>query len=194
MNIYVIIVDSFLDDFESACDFADDADYRPYRSEVDDVEYPFICPLSQDISDSVKVSLERLMGPISIRHVFLRASPAGVCVPNRVHNDIAMGRYSLMLYMNHDRHCQGGTSFLRHRKHGMERGPSNAVEAALAKRDSNDPDKWQVTMTCPMVANRALIFPAELMHQAEPYQGFGEGRNARRVLTAFFDLEQPYES
>lgn len=189
MRIYAHIADGFLDDFESVREFADSADYRTYRSEVDGIEYPLICPVTQSISEAVQGAVELALGTaITVRHVFLRASPAGVYVPNQVHNDLSMGQYSLMLYLNRPEDCRGGTSFLRHVEHGLEHGPRTQEEIAIAQRDSNIPERWEVTMLCPMLTNRALIFPAEIMHRAEPSGGFGAGLVARVVLTAFFDL------
>lgn len=188
MNPYALIIDDFLPDFEAVRALADRADYRTVRNEADGVEYPFICEVPPDVAQSVGNRIANIMGqPILARHVFFRASPAGVHVPNQVHNDLSMGQYSLMLYMNRPEDCTGGTSFLRHREHGFERSPRNDAELAAAQRDSNEPDRWTVTMTCPMATNRAVIFPAELMHRAEPVGGFGDGKTARVVLTAFFD-------
>ena len=189
MKVHTLIVDDFLPEFDRVRALADVADYQPYISPVDGVEYPFISSAPDFISELVYGGITKIMGlPINIRHVFFRASPDGVHVPNQVHNDSSMGEYSLMVYMNRREDCIGGTSFLRHKEMGFDRNTVCDEELEAALRDRNNPDKWVVTMTCPMETNRAIIFSAELMHRAEPVGGFGSGSGARVVLTAFFDL------
>lgn len=188
MRLYALIVDDFLPEFSRVREFADAADYQPFVSSVDGVEYPLISPAPDFVSELVHSGVEKIMGrSIDIRHTFFRASPEGVDVPNQVHNDLSMGEYSLMVYMNRRKDCTGGTSFLRHKEMGFDRNTVFDEELEAALRDSNNPDKWEVTMTCPMETNRAIIFSAELMHRAEPVGGFGSGKAARVVLTAFFD-------
>ncbi len=188
MKLHTLIVDDFLPEFDRVREFADVADYQPFVSAVDDVEYPFICPAPDFVSELVHSGVKKIMGgSIDIQHVFFRASPDGVHVPNQVHNDLSMGEYSLMVYMNRRKDCTGGTSFLRHKEMGFDRNTVCDEELEAALRDGKNPDKWDVTMTCPMEENRALIFSAELMHRAEPVGGFGSGDEARVVLTAFFD-------
>ena len=189
MKPYVFIIDDFLPDFEAVRAYADIANYQPFVSEVDDVEYPFICPAPDFVSKSVNSELAKFMcAPIRTNHVFFRASPEGVAVPNQVHNDLSMGQYSLMLYMNRNENCSGGTSLLRHKEMGFDRNTVCGEELEATLRDGKNPDKWTVTMMCPMAENRAMIFPAELMHRAEPVGGFGFDLTARVVLTALFDL------
>jgi len=189
MKLHTLIVDHFIPEFDRVREFADVADYQPHVSSADGVEYPFICPAPDFVSELAYSSIKKIMGrSIDIRHIFFRASPEGVHVPNQVHNDISMGEYSLMVYMNRREDCTGGTSFLRHKEMGFDRNTERGEDLEAAIQDSNNSDKWTVTMMCPMETNRAIIFSAELMHRAEPVGGFGFGNEARVVLTAFFDL------
>lgn len=187
MQIYTLIIDDFLSDFAAARAWADNADYRDIRSPVDDVTYPHIAELPDWLAFAVETRLESVMSSAIRMQAFARMSPAGVHCPNVAHNDAAMGQWSLMLYLNRPEHCRGGTSLLRHES-GFEI-PETETDADLARECANMPQCWSVTMTCPMRANRAFIFPAGLMHRAEPAGGFGKDRkDARLVLTAFFDL------
>jgi hypothetical protein len=192
-NPYILIFDDFLQDFAAAREFGDVASFETVTSPVDNVRYPYICKdVPQEIASDVSRQLWRVMGSVPIiKFLFLRASPAGVPVPHEAHNDISMGQYSLMLYMNRRQDCQGGTSILFHRDLGIESGSQVRTEEELAvlRKDANDQSKWRQLFLCQMRPNRAFIFNADLFHRAEPIGGFGmDNADQRLVLTAFFDL------
>lgn len=190
MKLYTTIVDEFLSDFGTLRSWADTAKYEDVTNPIDNVVYPLIAKdVPPDIHHEVQFNLFLLMGkPITINHLFMRLSTEGVPVPHQVHTDLAMGEYSMMLYMTRQENCHGGTSILQHID-GMERHPQNEEEMAIWRRDMNDPSAWKITDFCPMRQNRAFIFRSDLLHRAEPVGGFGRGpRKGRLVLTAFYNL------
>ena len=105
------------------------------------------------------------------------------------HTDDSMGSLSFMLYLNRNEHCIGGTSFVAHKKTGLNSAPTNQKQVEVWRQDTNNFDAWAITGMCPMVENRAAIFEASKMHRALPVGGFGKGaEDGRLVLTMFFDL------
>ena len=188
----MIIIDGFLDDFDSVRDYVEKLDYTGAVNPDDGVTYPDI---SLDIPP-------RLMGEVihGIREatgkrtsnvkIFLRLSTFGVDAPHQAHTDTIMGSSALMLYLNKADDCQGGTAFVKHKATGLDSNPVNETEEIVWRTDVNNYDAWEQTSICEMKENRALIFDANTMHRAEPVGGFGSDANdGRLVLTAFFDLE-----
>lgn len=188
---YAYIQDDFLTQFGQLRGYADRATFEDVRSPIDNVVYPHICKVVEDrYREEIEFNLNNLLGrPPLIQHLFLRMSPAGVPVPHEAHTDISMGHWSLMLYLNREHHCQGGTSLVHHTATGLDVNPRNDRELETWKRDANNRAAWTIDMLAKMRANRAFIFPAYLMHRAEPIGGFGRTQlDARMVLTAFFNL------
>lgn len=177
----VRIIDGFLPQFDAWRVFADHAEYADVVSPVDGVVYPGIVDLS-----SVKPFFEALLSratcrPVSINHLFMRLSLDGAVPPHWAHHDALMGVQSMMLYMNRPEHCEGGTALLEHVS-----GADPDDETWL--RDTNRPEQWRTLSVCPMVTNRAFIFPAGMWHAALPRGGFGRtAQDGRLVLTAFFE-------
>jgi len=193
MNIYSIVVDDFLADFEAARKYADSAVYKDVENPADGVIYPMISPdLAPGMGSEIAMNLMFIMGkPIYMNMAFMRLSPAGVYVPHQAHTDKLMGEWSMMLYLNRPEHCSGGTSVLRHVT-GMDRHPTQPEDIQIWREDMNDESKWQITDFCRMQTNRAFIFRSDLFHRAEPAGGFGRGpRNGRLVCTAFFNTTEP---
>ena len=162
-----------------------DAEFTDETNPTDNVTYPYInrdlpWPVPDETIQGIENALNRLVDQDSIT-MFLRASPEGVHCPNVVHNDISMGQYSLMVYLNAKQQCRGGTALVDHYEE---------LTPEVAARDANDPSKWYTTHVAPMWPNRAFIFPAQIMHRAEPVGGFGKAQGGwRMVLTAFFNLQ-----
>lgn len=184
-----------IDDFLPAAHFkvfrehCDRKKFKDVVNPTDGVTYPLISTeIPSLITLHVKQRLLELWpGGVEIHTMFLRLSPAGVPVPHQAHTDSTMGQYSLMVYLNKRRHCQGGTSLLRHRETGLLGDPLTAEQAKLWARDANDPSAWDTIGMCPMAPNRGFVFDARRFHRAEPIGGFGKAsRDARLVLTAFF--------
>ena len=118
-----MIVDDFLEDFDSVRKVCDGLNYSGVTSPVDGVFYPGISlEIPQAVKAEVVEKLEKLTGNVGNLWLFLRLSVKGVDVPHQAHNDASMGRYGMILYLNRPEHCFGGTSLVRHKTEGMENG------------------------------------------------------------------------
>lgn len=181
--------DDFFPDFEAVREWADNAEYREFKNPVDGVVYPGInVAIPPWLHEQVQQGLELKTGhKPDIKYMFTRLSVRGNKAPHQAHTDSTMGGFSLMVYLNRDADCRGGTSIVRHKESGMFSNPKDQIEEYLWKRDTNKPEKWEILDMCWMAPNRACVFPAQLMHRAEPVGGFGTGpQDGRLVLTAFF--------
>lgn len=184
----MLVIDYFLPEFKELQDYSRSAVFTDVVNGFDGVTYPLICA---DIPEYLKLSIftmiaEHFAAPVSPT-IFMRRSPAGVHCPHQVHSDRSMGRYSLMLYLNADDDCEGGTSFMSHRLSGIAYNPADELFAGMIRDDQNNPGAWDVRETVPMRPNRAVIFDAARLHRAEPVGGFGDTPdNTRVVLTCFF--------
>lgn len=177
-------------------DFLDADVYESFRSHIetnvrfdgatnpiDGVTYPGI---SVDIPEDVKRAVMKAIKPKE-HFLFMRLSLAGVPVPHQAHTDSTMGKYSLMLYLNRPEHCQGGTSLVLHKKTGLMTDPRDQFEQRIWELDTNKRSAWEAYDQIDMKSNRMAVFPANLMHRAEPTGGFGtDARDGRLVLTMFF--------
>lgn len=189
------VIDNFLPRWHEVRSFADSASYKDVINPVDSVVYPGICT---DVSTSVKHELVNRLSAVhgqsvALRTVFFRLSLKGNVAPHQAHTDSTMGQFSMMLYMNHDKDAQGGTSLIRHKATGItsDEGLSEFGQR-IWLRDTNKYDAWTIYKTVQMRPNRAFIFDSRLMHRAEPVQGFGyNNKSGRLVLTAFYDLGEP---
>ncbi|MES2367708.1 MAG: hypothetical protein V4563_17660 [Pseudomonadota bacterium] len=185
----MIEIHGFLDHFDALRAHCDGVLFDGLTNPVDGVFYPGV---SIDIPDYVKQEVaEKLSiledGEIRINALFLRLSLEGVKAPHQAHTDTVMGKKSMMLYLNRPEDCCGGTALVKHVS-GMDRNPISEVQELIWLKDTNTPDKWEVTHLCRMQPNKAFIFDADLMHRAEPVSGFGSNPiNGRLVLTAFYD-------
>jgi len=186
-----MIIDGFLDDFESFRNHCDNVNYSGYVNPADGVEYPGI---SVDIIEGVRAEViyklqKAVKKPITKVTLFMRLSVEGHEAPHQAHNDEIMGQYSMMLYLNRAEHANGGTSFLRHKKLGFSASLETKEQEAAWQEDTNKYDEWQIIAGVDMVPNRATIFKSNQMHRAEPVSGFGDSaKNGRLVLTCFFDV------
>lgn len=184
-----MIVDGFLRSFDSLRAYADTAKFIDEINQVDGVVYPKIC---REIPTAIKEEiLQRLAiikgAPLDSYTLFMRQSPEGVVCPHQAHTDNAMGRWSLMLYLNRPEHCIGGTGLLRHKASGIAFAPADDEFLDIIHRDQNTAEAWDVYEVFEMVTNRAAIFDASKIHRAEPVGGYGDSNhNARLVLTCFF--------
>ena len=185
----MIEVEGFITDYDKFRDHCDGLDYEGITNPFDGIFYPGV---SVDIPEYVKREvidkIEFIEGKdIDIKALFLRLSTENTIGPHQAHTDSLMGKKSLMLYMSREEDCQGGTAFVTHET-GMNSTPVNEYGEELWKKDTNNPDKWEVTDLCEMKPNKACIFDASLMHRAEPIGGFGiNSIDGRLVLTAFYD-------
>lgn len=184
----MIVIDDFLPEFEELQSYAKTATFTDVANDFDGVTYPLICAdIPRNLVISVLSQIAKRFGMPEDPVMFMRRSPAGVPCPHQVHSDASMGTHSLMLYLNAEEDCQGGTSFLSHRLTGIAYNPElpEAVEIIVA--DQNRTDAWDIRDMAEMRPNRAVIFKADALHRAEPVGGFGDTpENTRVVLTCFF--------
>jgi len=186
------IIDDFLDDMDSFRKYCDDVDFKGETNPVDNIFYPGV---SIDIPDCVRIDvidkIESYFGrKIKPRMMFMRLSPDGIHAPHQAHTDATMSQLGIMLYLNRQEHCSGGTSFVSHKATGMCDNPINAFQESIWKEDTNNTDAWEILTMCPMKPNRAMIFDTNKMHRSEPIGGFGKGgEDGRLVLVFFFDLD-----
>jgi hypothetical protein len=185
-----VIVDGFLPIYKEFREYCDTLEYGDVTSPIDSVVYPGISlAIPEHIKDEIIESLLDVEDcDITVRAMFLRLTLLGMIYPHQAHTDSSMGDCSLMLYLNRQEHCQGGTSLVTHVETGMYANPRTKGEEDIWRRDTNNPDKWQVTYLAEMQPNRAFMFDARLMHRAEPIGGFGSSaKDGRLVLTCFYD-------
>ena len=185
----MLIIDDFLESFEALREYADTAVFSDVVNPVDGVVYPLICSeIPEGIRAEILAKLEDFKGaPIESPTIFMRRSPAGVPVPHAVHSDMSMGSHSLMVYLNREEDCRGGTSFLSHKATGIGYNPDRPDFAYIVAADQNNHDAWMIRDMIDMKPNRAAIFDASRLHRAEPSGGFGTTpRDMRVVLTCFF--------
>ena len=183
-----MIVDNFLDDFDSLRKHCDDLSYSGFTSPVDGVFYPGISlGIPEETRAEVLGKLQKITGEVKNPWLFLRLSLDGVDVPHQAHNDASMGRYGMILYINRPEHCQGGTSTVRHITEGMESGPQTDKQLEIWKRDVNKYEQWEITEMIDMQHNRAWIFPTQQMHRAEKPSSYGTSpADGRLVMVAFW--------
>jgi len=182
----MIQLDNFIASFNELKEHAKTANFRDIVNPIDGVTYPNICDdipgiIRSEILERIAYLINR--EPTNIT-MFMRRSPEGVHCPHIVHNDLSMGSHSLMIYLNS--HEEGGTAIVRHLETGMAYQPESEEFVKIAERDQNSPEKWDVLHSFYMRENSAALFDAALFHCAMPIGGFGEGIEARTVLTVFF--------
>lgn len=186
-----IIIDNFLDDYSWFRGYCDLLSYKGEINVVDGVMYPGIntcIPLGISAEVAYKLNNE-VSGTIASATMFLRMTKEGENVPHQAHNDTTMGTHGCVLYLNRPEHEDGGTSFVKHVDEGMENGPEDDRQQGIWKRDTNIPDKWEITKMADMKSNRAIIFDTSQMHRPEPPLGFGHtNKESRLVLVCFFTV------
>ena len=181
-----MICDNFLESFGSLYEASISGPFADEVNPVDGVIYPQICKeIPQEVEQEIIDNIEKVLGyPPEISLMFMRRSPEGVKCPHQVHSDATMGGYTMILYINEgDNAC---TSLVRHKESGIGYNPSNQEFVDIIVKDQNNPDAWHITDMVDMVSNRAFIFKSDMLHRAEPVGGFGQGTEARCVLTCFF--------
>lgn len=183
-----MIVDNFLHSFGLLKQAATNSEYSGVVNPADGVRYPDItADIPTECLDEIQERLDEVMGrDVDINTIFMRLTSRNTHdTPHQAHNDLVMGDYTLLLYLNDG---PGGTSFLKHIETGMDAQPQSEDEYTMWVRDANVPDAWEITDMVYMKENRANIIDADRMHRAEPVGGFGNGAmDGRIVLTAFFE-------
>lgn len=182
MNIF----DDFIADYESLKLLAANADFSVLQNPVDGVVYPHIFT---DIQEHIKRQVIDRIAEIFGREpeavtMFLRRSPVGAPVPHIAHTDNSMGAFSLMLYLFDNEGA--GTAFIRHKSTGIMYAPESEEFLSIVRADQNKPERWALVDMANAKENRAVIFDSSKFHCAMPIGGFGDGSDARTVLTVFF--------
>lgn len=174
---------NFLSDkaFKQLQDVARSGKFLDATNDIDGTVYPHIC---LDVPHLVREEVE-FVAQRKVKMLFLRKSPKGVHCPNPHHHDASQGKTSMMLYLGE--RPGSGTAFVRHRATGATYAPEMESIAQFMREDSNVPQAWHLVGFCEAKPNKACIFNSGLLHAAYPLGGYGDGEDARCVLTAFFD-------
>jgi hypothetical protein len=186
-----LIIDSFLDNYEWFRAYCDEVEYGDVVNPVDGVSYPGInSQIPIFISSEVIYKVSKAIGKGVIQStMFLRMTRDGVDVPHQAHTDVSMGDYGAIVYINREKDCKGGTSFIKHKETGLDCNPRNESEQDVWNKDVNNYDAWKIKDMCGMKQNRALIFNTNEMHRAEPPSGFGsDKKTSRLILCSFFTV------
>lgn len=185
------MIDDFLDNFAGfryQCNFYD---YEGTVNPSDQVIYPGIfLDIPTLIEMEVLLKFKEAIGQEIISStMFLRLTVEGEDVPHQAHTDTAMGDYGLILYLNWEDDCQGGTAFVSHIS-GMDSEPQTEAEFALWMQDHNQYEKWDIAAMIKMRENRAFVFDTRDFHRAETPNAFGENAdNGRLVLVCFATVD-----
>jgi hypothetical protein len=182
MKLYAQIYDNFIESYDYLRAFCDTATFEDTINPYDGFVYPGVCMKAP--FEIIQYSLVKAIGHANLIHGALRLSTQDVKAPYHVHADDFMGgQYTVIVYLNRPRHCQGGTSFLRHKQTGAVRG----IDSPDWQADEASPEAWATEFICPMKSNRALIFDSRLLHRAEPMDGFGaDPTDGRLVFVGVF--------
>lgn len=181
MKLHSQIYDNFIESYDYFRTFCDTAKYEDTVNRFDGFTYPGVC--MQAPFEIIQYALVKAIGHANLIHGALRLSTQGVKAPYHVHADDFMGgQYTVILYLSRPEHCQGGTSFMRHKATGHLYGKQGGWE-----QDEANPEAWEVDSYCPMRSNRAVIFDSRLLHRADPMDGFGhDATNGRLVFVGVF--------
>lgn len=183
-----LVIDNFLDRFSDLRNHCDGVSFGDLVNPLDGVSYPGISTdIPPEVVDEVVSKLSGAVGrPVSDITIFMRMTTAGTDAPHQAHTDALMGDVALLVYLNRESECDGGTSFVSHTETGMDSNPQTIEEVSVWERDTNEYFQWDVIEEVEMHPNRAVIFDSRLMHRAEPPGGFGDSSTTGRlVLTCF---------
>lgn len=204
MQKSIIVVDDFYDDPHTVRDRAlelefarsEDAFYAGKNSKLALINTAIVNSMSQLIGAPVIPSPNSTIGHFRIAFAEDTARQDVHVDPNR--------DWGGVLYLTPPEYCQGGTSFFRHKRLGIERMPSDPDEikrlgyfdyeqmrTAIVEKDGQDRDKWELTMTVPMRFNRLILFRSWFWHSFT--ENFGDRlENCRLVQIFFFDYAARY--
>lgn len=170
----------FLSHFDVFQEWARTRDYSAMENPGDGVEYPDI---STDIPETYQMVivdlLEELTGlSITGYTMFFRLMTKNTPTPpHQAHHDAIMGQYTAIMYINPG---EGGTSILEHK--------DGAVSDEVVMRDTNNYSAWKIKHMIRIKPNRMVVYNSDLIHRAEPVDGFGSSPDdGRLVLTVFFN-------
>lgn len=194
MNIHSLIIDDFFSKPEEVRNVALRGNrFGETVNPNDGVTYPDVAPCDQlEILTEASMNLVKLFEQAFIpKTAFFRLSTFGVKAPHGAHTDVAMGQYTLIVYLS-DPHPKlfCGTSILEHVSEQMPAHPRTEYEMELWSQDTNIYEKWKIVGFCPMKFNRAFLVKSDLFHRAEPINGIGRHPyDGRLIFGCFFDLK-----
>lgn len=184
-----MIRDNFLSNYDWFRSYCDGLEYKAVENEADGVVYPGInTDIPKFMEIDVLYKLQQLIGPIVKSTMFLRLSIEGFEAPHGAHNDSVMGDYTMIMYMNRSDQCQGGTSLVSHKEHGMADGVEDDSFLKIWERDTNDYEAWNIDEMFHMKQNRAVIFPSNRMHRAEANNFGSSPEDGRLIMGCFFNV------
>lgn len=188
-----IVVDRFSSFPDFAREYALDADFK--QIEHHGLNYYGIAEAPDH--SGVK-QIEALVGEhIEEAKVIYRRYLENETAETYIHNDILLGKWTGLLFLNRPEQCFGGTAFWRHKKFGWEAGPNlgqvvdagfkNSSEycAFMAKEGFRE-DQWEMIDYVPMAFNRLVLFRSAQFHSRYPMKSFGTDLESARLLKVFF--------
>lgn len=161
-------------------------------------EKPFVIPGLDKVAS--QLANEPIVGdatnPNSF-HSHFRITKEGEVGRYNVHADPSHLAMVGICYLTLPEHCQGGTTFFRHRKTGTDRTPSQkGLEAAgyssvaqLLQQEGPDESCWETLMTIPMRFNRLVLYRPFFWHSAGP--AFGNSLETGRLIQLFSFVRAP---
>lgn len=189
MNPITAIRPDFFSDFHAVRTAILAGTFVDMTNPMDGVVYPAInAQPPERVRDELVHGLQFLLGrKIIVGHLFARAMYQGMVATNKVHSDAVMGTtYASQVYLS-ERWPQGaGTSFWKHKKHGM----LHTARTPVQEVDCNDLQQFTRVVTVQAEPNLLLAHRGDVWHLAEPIGGWGtQPSNARLVLTCFFNVD-----
>lgn len=149
----------------------------------------------EDKFSEFQVGLEQLFAmPVKMHMQAFRLGFKGSQLHNKVHADHCCAKMAAVYYMNNIEDCYGGTAFWRHELHQWEFMPTvdqlDEVGYSIEDlaRDWQDENAWRMVTLAGMAPNRLITYPTAAFHSRWPFEGLGEGSNARLVYVAMFDI------
>lgn len=197
-----IVVDDFLDNPYQLRDAALGMDYPVVKG-----TYPGRNSTQRINIEGLNEQVSRIVGeplvPLAQNqaHGRCRLAQENDTGTSKVHVDAS--HWSGILYLSLPEHCKGGTEFFRHIPSDSERVPYNDKEAFqrygaqsskqwiddVISNDTNDDEKWEMTLRIPMRFNRLILLRPWLWHTAG--ESFGDTpENSRLVYLMFFGSQR----
>lgn len=179
----MIVIDNFLPDIKLAQKLIADVEFGDcgYLGKV-------YSGFSQ-VTLPVKLLIEEVVGPISIRLSHLRKGTKATPLTHYIHADSYGASMGFVLCLSAPA-CQTGTAFWTHKETNLHKLPVPTPPDLFEYLDKEikDVSKWEMTSMVEAKENRALIFESSLFHSRWPeVLPIEEGEKPRIVCTVFFD-------
>ncbi len=190
----VVVIDDFLKDPSAEREKALKANYK--KSTVHRGQnYPGIA-IEDDAESEDKIrSLMKVEGGAFT--TFYRTYPPTEPQGTFIHNDVLIGQFSGILFLNDPKDCKGGVAFWKHKLYGWELVPRVEELAPMGLRDTPelwrsvlgdglDEFKWQMVDYVPMEFNRLILFLSPRFHSRYPFALPGHRPENWRLIKTFF--------